>query len=84
MTTEPGRTTSSDWCPFHKQHDGCPPVVIDVPGESGRSTSSEPSVCPEWCVHKDAGLGYHRHTRMNDEERHEWGFDDTPESRLHR
>lgn len=23
----------------------------------------EPSICPEWCVHKDAGLGYHRHRR---------------------
>lgn len=62
----------------------------------GRSSSSsegtsmrgdchdEPSICPEWCVHKDAGLGYHRHSRMSDEERHEWGLNDTPESRLSR
>lgn len=25
---------AQDWCPIHQVHDGCPPVVIDVPGIS--------------------------------------------------
>lgn len=28
---------------------------------AGQGDMTGPSICPDWCAHKDAGLGYHRH-----------------------
>lgn len=39
----------------HPPSSVCPVYIYDASG---------PSICPDWCVRKDAGLGYHVHVAV--------------------